>query len=77
MEPGYLVAICLGCLGPNPIPLLGPIVPDAPAVRVLKPEDYRTRCFDHLALPDRSAPSSKAHPQSIAKPSTDGATRDR
>lgn len=71
MEPSYLIAACIGCLASSPIPLSAPEVPNTPVVRALKPEDYRTRCFEHLyALPDPSTSASVSASQSPATSDT-------
>ena len=71
MEPSYLIAACLGCLAPNPIPLSMPEVPNTPIIRTLKPGDYRTRCFEHLyALPELTTSARSSAPQSSATSDT-------
>ena len=71
MDPSYLIAACVGCFAPTNAPLSMPEVPNTPVVRALKPEDYRTRCFEHLyALPEPSISARASSPQSPATPET-------
>ncbi len=48
MEPGYVLAVCIGCF--SPLALDAPYVSDSPAIRILAPESYATRCFGDPGL---------------------------
>lgn len=71
MNPSYLIAACVGCFAPTNAPLSMPEVPNTPVVRTLKPEDYRTRCFEHLyALPEPRKSAQTSAPESSASSDT-------
>lgn len=42
MEPGYALAVCVGCFSMG---LTGPVVPNDYPSRILAPESFMTRCF--------------------------------
>lgn len=42
MEPGYVLAVCVGCFSMG---LTGPVVPDKIPSRALLPQHQMTRCF--------------------------------
>lgn len=58
MGAGYALMVCVGCFQAVPL-LAGPRVPDRMEIRTLKPEDFRTRCFDSEGVPKPGWPQHR------------------